>query len=62
MSHIYVSAIVNILASLLPALGVDIGSEALTTTIQTVVLLGSALWILVRRVAAGDITVAGTRV
>jgi hypothetical protein len=61
MSHIYLGAIVNLLAVVLPALGVQVGSEALTITLQTLVLIGSALWILIRRVATGDITILGAR-
>lgn len=61
MSQIYISGLVNLLAALLPALGLNIGDEALTTTIQTLVLVGSALWILIRRLAMGDIGLSGVR-
>lgn len=61
MSQIYLSSIVSILAVVLPALGIEVGSEELTTTLQTLVLLASSLWIIVRRVQQGDIGLSGVR-
>lgn len=61
MSTTYIAVIANLLAQLLPKLGVVIGTEELTTTIQTIVLLGSGLWVLFRRYQQGDINLAGLK-
>lgn len=61
MSQTYIAVIVGILVELLPHLGVTVGSDALTTTIQTIVLLASGAWILIRRYKQGDVTVVGVR-
>ncbi len=50
-----------VLAQLLPHLGITLGSDQLTTTVTTIVTIGSAIWALVRRYQAGGITVAGVR-
>lgn len=44
----------------LPKLGVTIGSEQLTTTIQTIVALTTGLWVLVQRYKKGDVTLFGS--
>lgn len=59
-SSTYTAVIVNILATILPLLGISVGSEAITTTIQTVVAIVTGLWILVERIKKGDITIFGT--
>jgi len=61
MSHTYISVLVIFLVNFLPQLGIQIGDEALTTTIETLVTLGAGLWILVRRYAKGGVTFAGVR-
>lgn len=61
MSQTYISVIVLFLAQLLPAIGINVGTEELTTTIQTLVTLGAGFWILIRRLQVGDITFAGVR-
>ena len=61
MSQIYVSAIVALLALFLPKIGVSIGSEELTTTVQTIVITVSAIWIMIRRKKLGGINVLGVR-
>ena len=61
MSQEYLSAVVAILAVLLPKFGVEIGSEALTTTLSTIITVISALWIMFRRYQRGDINVLGGR-
>jgi len=61
MSHIQTSAIVAVLANVLPLLGVQVGSEALTTTITTIVTVAAGLWIMVRRFQKGDIGLFGSR-
>ena len=61
MSQTYISVVVMLLGTFLPKLGVTIGSDALTTTIQTIVVIGGAIWALVRRYQAGNVTVLGVR-
>jgi uncharacterized membrane protein len=61
MSQIYTSALIAILAQVLPHIGVTIGNEELTGFISTAVTILSALWVMVRRVKQGDITVVGSR-
>lgn len=61
MSQIYIAAIVNVLAAVLPHIGVSTNNDALTTTIQTIILIGSSVWVLVRRYQKGDITALGAR-
>ncbi len=61
MSHIQVSAIIAVLANVLPLLGVQVGSEALTTTLTTIVTIGAGLWIMVRRYKMGGIKLFGGR-
>ena len=53
--------LVNLAAVVLPRLGLTIGNDALTTTITTLVAIGSAIWIYVRRVQVGDISKLGVR-
>ena len=61
VSTTYVAVVVNLLASFLPKFGVDVGSEALTTTIQTLLVVGSGLWVLWKRHQRGDVNVVGVR-
>lgn len=57
----YLAVIVNILSFVLPQLGVNVGSEALTTTLQTLVTVGSGLYLLLKRYKRGGVSVAGFR-
>lgn len=61
MSQIQTSAIVAVLANVLPLLGVQVGSDQLTTTITTIVTIAAGLWIMVRRFQKGDIGLFGSR-
>lgn len=61
MSQTIIAVLVNLGAIILPKLGLEIGSESLTTTITTLVAIGSAIWIYVRRYQAGDIKASGVR-
>lgn len=49
-------------AAVLPLLGITIGTEALTTTIQVIVAIGTGLWIWIRRVQKGDVRPFGGRI
>lgn len=61
MSQTYISVIIMVLAQVLPHIGVTLGSDALTTTVTTLVTLGAAVWALIRRYQAGGINAAGIR-
>ncbi len=61
MSNIIVATFINLAVTVLPLIGVDVGSEQLTNTIQTVVAILTGIWIWIRRVQMGDVNVAGIR-
>ena len=56
-TSVYVPIIVMILAALLPRFGINLGNDALTTTIQTLVVVGAAIYgaIAHKSVVAGSI-------
>jgi len=60
-STTYVAVIVNVVAYLLPKIGVSVGSDELTTTVQVLLQVCSCVWILIERYKRGDITVLGSR-
>ncbi len=62
MSQTYLAVLVMVLAQILPKIGVNLGNDALTTTVSVLVTVGGALWALVRRYQAGGVTVFGSRV
>ena len=57
----YIAATVSVLVQVLAFLGITVGSEELTTTITTLVTIGSALYIMFRQVKTGKSTIGGTR-
>lgn len=61
MSHQYTAAAVSLLVVVLPMFGVKVGSEALTVTVQTIVVIASQLWIMIRRYQKGDIKLSGAK-
>ncbi len=61
MSTTIIAVIVNLLAVILPQLGITIGSEALTNAITVVVTILTGLWIWTQRYMQGDINFAGIR-
>lgn len=61
MSTTILAALINILATALPMLGVNIGTEQLTTTVATLFALGSAAYIWWNRTRSGDVTAVGVR-
>lgn len=61
-SQTYIAALVGLLVQVLPLLGITVGSDALTTTMQTIVAIVTGLWIIFRRYSKGDISAFGTRV
>ena len=61
MSTKVISAIVSILVMVLPLVGVSVGTEQLTSTIQTVVVIVSGLWVWYRTVTKENLGVFGTQ-
>jgi hypothetical protein len=61
MSTTIISVIINLLAMVLPLLGISVGTDQLTTTIQVLVAIGTGLWIWKERVKKGDVNIAGLR-
>lgn len=61
LSQIYVSAVVLVLNHVLPMLGIDWDSGHVGQVAHDVVDLALAVWILIRRYQAGDITTLGQR-
>lgn len=62
MSQTFLAVLVMVLAQVLPALGVEIGSDQITTTVTVLATIGAALWALVRRYQAGGVSIVGKRV
>ena len=61
-SQTYASVIIMVLAQVLPKLGVQIGNDAISTTVYTVISIGAGVYALYRRYKAGGVTAVGTRV
>lgn len=61
MSITYTGIIVTLLATFLPKLGIDVGTDQLTMTISTLATIGGALLALWGRYRLGGITVLGSR-
>lgn len=57
----FISAFIIILSQVLPMIGINIGSEALNTTAQTIIAIVGGLYILYRQKITGRSTLAGTR-
>ena len=48
-----------LLAQILPHFGVTVGSEAITTTLQTAITVAAGLWVWYKRYKTGDVTLFG---
>lgn len=59
MSTTIFSVIVMLLAQILPHFGVTVGSEAITTTLQTAITVAAGLWVWYKRYKTGDVTLFG---
>ncbi len=62
MSQTYIGIIVMVLSTLLPKLGLNLGSDELTTTATTLLTIAGALWAFWGRYRAGGITLFGMRI
>ena len=61
MSKTVSSIFLQLAVLVLPMLGITVGSEALTTTVQTIVLIVTGLFIWFDRVQRGDVSWFGGR-
>jgi len=61
MSTTIIAVVVQLLSIGLPSLGITVGSEELTSAIQTLAIVASGLWIWFKRVQVGDVNLAGLR-
>ena len=61
-STTYLSTIVMFLAFLAKVMGVEVGSEQLTTTVEVIVAFVAGVWILIERFKKGGITAFGTKI
>jgi len=66
MSTQIVAVIINLLSVILPYLGIDVGSEQLTETIQTIIAVATGIWIWYQRtrlqeapLGKGDVNLGG---
>jgi len=53
----YIAVFVSLLATIFP----DIGIDALNTTVNTLIVLGSSIFVMYRQIKTGRSTFAGTR-
>jgi len=61
MSTTISAVFIQFAAVILPLLGINVGTEALTTTVQTIVLVGTGLYIWYARTLRGDVSKFGAR-
>lgn len=60
-SPTYLSAVIVVLSQILPLVGINVGSEALTTTISTIVAIVAGIVIAFRKYSEGNINAMGKR-
>ena len=58
-SPTYISALIAVLAQILPLIGIEVGSEQLMDAITTILTIVAGLVIMYRRIAKGDVTLFG---
>jgi hypothetical protein len=59
MSPTYLAGIVVVLSQVLPLIGINVGSEALTTMLATAFTIGAGLVVMYRRLMKGDVSIFG---
>lgn len=60
-STTYIAVIVNLLSVILPKVGVEVGSDQLTSALQTLIAVASGIYLLIKRYREGGISVLGVR-
>lgn len=61
MSQTIASVMIQLLTIILPIMGVRVGSDQLTSAIQTVIVVITGIYIWIRRVQQKDVTALGVR-
>jgi hypothetical protein len=61
MSQTIAMVLTQLLAIVLPIVGVTVGNDQITSFVQTAVVIGAGIWIWVRRYQEGDVGVFGSR-
>lgn len=61
ISTTFAAVFINLASTILPLMGIQVGTDALTTTVQTIVAIVTGLWILKQRYARGDVKMSGLR-
>lgn len=61
MSTEIIAVIINIVATILPKMGIQIGSAELTTAVNVVLTLATGIYLWYKRYQRGGVNVAGVR-
>jgi len=61
MSQVILATFVNLAVTLFPLIGIQVGGDDLTKTIQVITAIVTGVWIWIRRVKQGDVSVLGMR-
>lgn len=61
MSKTYIANVIQLVAWILAALGIDIGLAELSTTVTTLVAIAAGLYVFIGRWKVGDINILGFR-
>lgn len=61
MSQIIAAAIIQLLVVGLPMIGLRLGNDQITSFAQTLIVIGTAVWIWFRRYQQGDVKLSGLR-
>ena len=59
MSTTIIAVLVNLVITLLPLIGVEIGSEAMETTVQTITAIATGVWIWIQRTRLQEVPIGG---
>ena len=59
MSTTIIAVFVNLVITFLPLMGIEIGSEAMETTVQTITAVVTGIWIWTQRTKQGDVNALG---
>jgi predicted RND superfamily exporter protein len=60
-SPTYISAAVAVIVNILSLLGINVGTEELTTTVTTIITIGAGLVVIYRSIAQGKTDIFGRR-
>jgi hypothetical protein len=60
-SQTITAVLIQLAVVILPMFGVRVGTDNLTNAVQTITVIGTGLWIWVRRYQEGDVSFFGAR-